>query len=219
MGRVDDVMEAFRSLPAAVVSDALDRLGIAGQCLGIRPLAFGWKMVGRAFTVKYRPCGLEKGTVGDYIDDLDSGTVVVLDNGGRTDCTVWGDILTTAAHQRRLAGTVVYGVCRDVARSLELKYPIFSCGQYMRTGKDRVEVEAMNGPVEVARVLVHPGDILLGNDDGVVVIPRAREAEVLELAQSIEAIEGQIGAAVRAGERLVDARRRLNYHLLQRHQR
>lgn len=216
---MDNVVETFKTLPAAAVSDALDRLGLEGACLGIRPLRFGWTMVGRAVTVKYRPCGLDKGTVGDYIDDVDPGAVVVLDNHGRLDCTVWGDILTTAAHRKGVAGTVIDGVCRDVNRSLALNYPIFSRGYYMRTGKDRVEVDGMDVPVEVSKILVHPGDVVLGNDDGVVVIPRARENEVLEVAQAIEDTERQIGEAVGQGQRLVDARQTFRYHQLQRHQR
>jgi len=70
----------------------------------------------------------------------------VLDNGGRENATVWGDILTWVAHRRGVAGTVIDGACRDTHLSLELGYPIFSRSYSMRTGKDRVQVEAMNGP-------------------------------------------------------------------------
>ncbi|MBX5465963.1 MAG: RraA family protein [Firmicutes bacterium] len=213
---MDSIVEAFRALPIAAVSDALDRLGIAGTCLGIKPLVFGWKMVGRAFTVEYRPCGIEKGTVGDFIDDVPEGGVVVLDNAGRLDCTVWGDILTLTAHRRGLAGTVVWGVCRDVRKSRELNYPIFSCGHFMRTGKDRVEVSHINEPITVSEVQVRPGDLVIGEDDGVLVVPRERETEVLRVAQQIEAAESQILDAVRDGMRLVDARARFQYHTLQR---
>jgi 4-hydroxy-4-methyl-2-oxoglutarate aldolase len=212
----DRVVEQFRELPIAAVSDALDRLGIAGQCHGLRPLRFGWTMVGRAFTVEYRPCGTVKGTVGDFIDDVPAGAVVVLDNAGRTDCTVWGDILTLTASRRQVAGTVIWGVCRDVRKSRELDYPIFSCGHYMRTGKDRVEVAHLNEPVTVAEVQVAPGDLVIGEDDGVLVVPQAREAEVLRVAQEIEAAERRIIAAVEAGHSLREARRQFHYHTLQR---
>jgi 4-hydroxy-4-methyl-2-oxoglutarate aldolase len=107
--------DAFRELPTAAISDALDSLGLAGQCLGILPLDRQIRLVGRAFTVRYRAAGtVTQGTVGDYIDDVKAGEVCVLDNGGRLDCTVWGDILTMAAHKRAVAGTVINGVCRDV---------------------------------------------------------------------------------------------------------
>ena len=73
----------------------MDRLGIPGQALGMAPLDVRFRLAGRAYTIRYRPIGaVEKGTVGDYIDDVPPGEVVVLDNAGRLDCTVWGDILT-----------------------------------------------------------------------------------------------------------------------------
>ena len=86
------------------------------------------------------------------------GDVVVLDNAGRLDCTVWGDILTAVSHRRGIGGTVIHGVCRDVSRALELGYPIFSRGRYMRTGKDRVEVESMQAPISLGEVQVRQDD-------------------------------------------------------------
>ena len=86
-------------LDTSALSDALDRLGIEGQALGIKPLATSFRAVGRAFTVRMLPRGLSGKSVGDYIDDVPPGHVVVIDNGGRLDATVWGDILTTVAHQ------------------------------------------------------------------------------------------------------------------------
>lgn len=213
---MDAHIEAFRKLSVAAVSDALDRLGLHGACLGIAPLAIGCRMVGRAFTVKYIPVGVEKGTVGDYIDDVPAGGVVVLDNAGRLDCTVWGDILTSIAHKRGIAGTVIHGVCRDIARSFDLRYPIFSRGRFMRTGKDRVQVEGTNVPISVGDVQVRPGDILIGSDDGVVVVPEEREEEIVALARSISEAEDKILSEALAGARLDEVRKKYKYHELQR---
>ncbi len=213
---MDGVVEGFKKLSVAAVSDAMDRLGVVGQCLGIQSIAPGNLMAGRAYTIKYIPCGIVKGTVGDYIDDVPPGEVVVLDNAGRLDCTVWGDILTAVAHKRGVAGTVVHGVCRDVARSFDLKYPIYSRAQYMRTGKDRVQVDGMNVPVSMGEVQVQPGDIMLGSDDGVLVVPKAKENEILALAQSVSAAEEKILAAALSGMRLDEARKVYKYHELQR---
>ncbi|OGQ78719.1 MAG: diguanylate cyclase [Deltaproteobacteria bacterium RIFCSPLOWO2_12_FULL_60_19] len=213
---MDARVEAFKKLSAAAVSDALDRLGLHGACLGIASLAVGNRMVGRAFTIKYIPVGSVKGTVGDYIDDVTPGDVIVLDNSGRLDCTVWGDILTAIAHKRGIAGTVIHGVCRDVARSFELRYPIFSRGRFMRTGKDRVQVEGTNVPVSLGDVQVRPGDILIGSDDGVVVVPQDREEEVLALAQSISQAEDRILSEALGGMRLDEVRKKYGYHELQR---
>ena len=214
---MDEPIEAFRALSTAAVSDAMDRLGLHGACLGIIPLAVGYRIVGRAFTVKYIPVGVEKGTVGDYIDDVPPGGVVVLDNAGRLDCTVWGDILTSVAHKREVAGTVIHGVCRDTAKSLELRYPIFSRGKFMRTGKDRVQLEGIGFPVSLGDVQVGPGDIVLGNDDGIVVIPKQKEGDVLAVAQSISEAEKRIISEVLKGAHpLGEARKKYGYHELQR---
>jgi regulator of RNase E activity RraA len=202
-------------LDTTSLSDALDRLGISGQCLGIKPLDHSFRMTGRAFTILCGPAGSPPGTVGDYIDDLERDTVVVLDNGGRDNATVWGDILTTVAHTRGIAGTVIDGVCRDVHLSLSLGYPIFSRGYSMRTGKDRVQVEATNCPVNIGDARVDAGDILRGDADGVIVIPQAHEDNVLRIAEEIDGVEAQILAAVRQGSTLVAARRQFGYHQLQ----
>lgn len=213
---MDKTVEAFKSISIAAVSDALDRLGLHGTCLGISPLKYGYQVVGRAWTVKYLPIGVHKGTVGDYIDDIPAGHVVVLDNEGRVDCTVWGDILTAVAHTKGIAGTVIDGVCRDVKHALELNYPIFSRGKFMRTGKDRVEAVAYNVPVSIAGVQVRPGDIIYGADDGVLVIHQEREEEILAVAQAIEGKEEKIRKAVMSGLTLKEAREQHGYHLLQR---
>jgi len=212
------IVEGLRQLPTATISDALDRLGIVGQCLGIAPLDPGFRLVGRAFTLRYRPTGLvEKGNVGDYVDDVPPGEVVVLDNAGRVDCTVWGDILTAVSHRRGLGGTVIHGVCRDVQRALDLKYPIFTRGRYMRTGKDRVEVESMQAPISLGEIQVRPGDMLVGDADGLLVIPRVRESEVFDTAREIEEAEQAIERETAKGTRLDEARRVFRYHQLQTH--
>ena len=212
---VDEMVTRFGGLGTSAVSDALDRHGIAGQALGIRPVDRGFHLVGRAYTILYQPCDVIGGTVGDYIDDVPPGAVVVLDNGGRLDATVWGDILTVVAHRRRLAGTVIDGVCRDSPRSLELGYPIFSRSTYMRTGKDRVQVAGEQCPVALGGVRVRPGDLVLGDADGIVVVPSEREEEVLLAAQEIEEREEAIRQLVLGGARLDDARAQHGYHALQ----
>jgi regulator of RNase E activity RraA len=212
---MDDNIQRASKLDTTSLSDALDRLGIAGQCLGIKPLDHRFRLTGRAFTILYGPSATPSGTVGDYIDDLEPDTVVVLDNGGRENATVWGDILTTVAHKRGVAGTVIDGACRDTHLSLSLGYPIFSRSYSMRTGKDRVQVEGTNCTVNIGDARVNAGDILRGDSDGILVIPKAHENDVLRVAEEIDAVEGQILKAVREGARLVDARKQFGYHKLQ----
>ena len=202
-------------LDCATLSDALDKLGIAGQCYRIKPRTGSFRMAGRAWTLLYGPAGQPAGTVGDYIDDVPPGSVVVLDNGGRDNATVWGDILTEIAHRRGIAGTVIDGVCRDVALCLQLGYPVFSKDHWMRTGKDRVQVEATGIPVNLGGARVAPGDILKGDTDGVVVIPKEHEDRVLDVAEEIEAAENKIRETARSGVRLDEARKQFKYHQLQ----
>lgn len=209
----ENVARAAR-IDTATLSDALDKLGIASQCLGIKPLTQSFAMCGRAFTLAYAPAG-PGGTVGDFIDDVPEGAVIAIDNGGRADATVWGDILTMCAHRRKLAGTVIDGACRDTHLALELNYPMFSRSYSMRTGKDRVQLEATQVVVNIGDARVRPGDILRGDSDGVIAIPRDREDEVLTVAEAIDAAEMRIREAVKGGMRLDEARRQQNYHKLQ----
>lgn len=213
-----DILHALCELSTTDLSDALDRLGIAGQCLGIMPLARSFRLIGRAFTIHYVPVSIERGTVGDYIDDLGPGDVVVLDNAGRLDATVWGDLLTSTAHRRGVAGTVIDGICRDIDRSIELEYPIYSRGNWMRTGKDRVRVDGINVPVSIGGVRVEPGDYLRGDGDGVVVVPASRIDVVVSAAQEIHAAEEVIRAGIAEGNDLRSARAKVSYYDLQKRQ-
>jgi regulator of RNase E activity RraA len=215
MSNQDPNVSRAAKLDSTSLSDALDRLGIPGQCLGIKPLDHRFRMTGRAFTILYGPAGSPPGTVGDYIDDVALGSVIVLDNGGRENATVWGDILTWVSHRRGVAGTVIDGACRDTHLSLELGYPIYSRSYSMRTGKDRVQVEAMNCAVNIGGARIHPGDLLRGDSDGVVVIPKEHEEKVLAAAEEIDGIESQIRKFVNEGMTLAEARKQLGYHKLQ----
>jgi 4-hydroxy-4-methyl-2-oxoglutarate aldolase len=206
----------FPQLPTALLSDALDRLGRSGSLLGIAPLANGQRIMGPAYTVRYISAGHPPGTVGDYLDDVDAGSVVVLDNGGRLDCTVWGDILTAVAHQRGVGGTVIDGVNRDVQRALETGYSIWSRGRFMRTGKDRVEVSGVQCAVSVSGVQVRPGDLVVGDDDGVLVIPDDLVTDVFEVASTVSEVEEHILHDALAGVPLREARAKHGYHTLQR---
>jgi regulator of RNase E activity RraA len=211
----DSNVERASRLDTTAISDAMDRLGIAGQCLGIKPLGHKFRLTGRAFTILYGPSGSPSGTVGDYIDDVEPGGIVVLDNGGRADATVWGDILTWVAHERRIGGTVIDGACRDTHLAHQLAYPIFSRSYSMRTGKDRVQVEAMGGPVNIGDARCEAGDILRGDSDGVVVIPKAHETAILDAAEQIDNVENEIRRAVQQGMTLRQAREQHGYHSLQ----
>jgi regulator of RNase E activity RraA len=216
---VDDqeLVALFAGLDTPGVSDAMDKLGLHGQALGIMPLTDYTKVVvGPAFTVKYVPASVPPGTVGDFIDEVAEGDVVVIDNDGRTDCTVWGDIMTQYAGLRRIAGTVIDGVCRDVNKALGDNYPLFTAGRFMRTGKDRVQVESVKTTVAIGTVRVASRDIIVADANGVVIVPRNRARDVAETARTIEETESRIREQLAQGKTLGEARAALGYHTLQR---
>ena len=212
-----ELVTLFKGLDTPAVSDAMDKLGIACHCFGIMPLAnYTETIIGPAFTVQYVPSAQPSGSVGDFIDDVAEGDVIVIDNNGRTDCTVWGDIMTQYAGIRKIAATVIDGVCRDVSKALGDNYPVFSRGRFMRTGKDRVEVVAVNQPISIGQTRVCARDIVIADASGVVVVPRHRAEEVAQVARKIEDIEAHIRTAISSGKTLGQAREELGYHLLQR---
>lgn len=211
----DEILKSFAELDTACISDAMDRLGIPGGLLGIHAVVPGTHLCGQAFTVHYTACGTVKGTVGDFIDDVAPGQVVVIDNGGRLDCTVWGDIMSLYATVHKLGGTVIDGVCRDVDLIEELKYPIFTKSTYMVTGKDRVYVDRINEPISISGIQVVPGDLMVADGSGALVVPFDRCEEVLQAAREIEDKEEQIKQAVREGTPLREARAKTGYHTLQ----
>lgn len=210
-----ETAERFKTFGVTTLSDALDRLDIEGQCLGIMPFARSMRLAGPAFTIRMLPTGQSGGSVGDYIDDVQPGQIVVIDNDGRMDATVWGDILTLVADRRGIGGTVIDGVCRDIDCSIELDYPIYARANTMRTGKDRVTADAYNVTVQIAGVRIAPGDWLVGDGDGVICIPANRLQEVIQVAGEIAAAEEKIREAVLRGDRLDETRKKLRYHALQ----
>ena len=212
-----DQFDCARGLSSAEVSDALDYFGLPGSAPGLMPVAGPRRLFGPAFTVRFGPVdSAQPGTVGDYLDDIPAGSVAVLDNAGRPDCTVWGGIMSQLAAHRAVAGTVVHGVCRDTDEADTAGYALFALGRFMRTGKDRVQVDAVGEAVSVAGVRVSPGDIVVADQDGVVFVPAGRAAEVFERARAMQAVELRIVAAALDGMPLAEARREFGYHTLQR---
>lgn len=214
---MEDIIKEYKLLDTSAVSDALDKLSIEGQIFGIQTHNSDWKVAGRAFTVKYEDIENEEdeATVGDFIDDVKDNEIIFLDNNGRLDCTVWGDILTNVAKTKGIGATIINGVCRDIQKSLDINYPIFSLGKYMRTGKNRVKIRSIGEKIEINKIFIQQGDIILGDSDGVLTIPKESEKEVLSEALKITKAENQIREAVKEGMRLDEAREKFNYHNLQ----
>jgi regulator of RNase E activity RraA len=171
-------VHSFAQLSTAVISDALDALGVHGQCTGFHPQVPGSvkAFCGRAFTVQFMPCGTPdertpSGGIGDYIDDVPEGYVIAIDNRERLDCCVWDSQVSQRAVARGVAGVVIDGACRmdtDANRQL----PVLARGRQARHGAKRVRMEAFNLAVVIGGVRVECDDLLIADQNGLVVIPR-----------------------------------------------
>ena len=194
----------YLKLSSANISDALDVIGVHGAIEGLSTQVVGKKMCGLAFTARYTVAEAARGRFADFLDDIPAGAAVAIDNGGRTDCSVWGDTLSLFAVRRHFAGTIIDGVCRDIDGTRDLGYPMFSKGTFMRTGKGRIGVESTQQPIVLGSVIVRPGDLIFGDDTGAVAVPGERVEEVLALAHKIVARDNAFVAAVEKGATIAD---------------
>jgi 4-hydroxy-4-methyl-2-oxoglutarate aldolase len=184
-------------LDAASLSDANKELRILPREL--RPYARGIRMVGWAVTVAAE---------GDLVpvlaglDQCGAGDVLVVD-AGTTENAVLGELFATEALRRKMAGIVVYGLCRDTATLAQLPLPVYALGTIPRAaGATRPPVTQQ--PIRLGRVEVRPGEILVGDDDGIVVLSDAELDAALEAAEAIQRREGRIRSAIQEGTSLFE---------------
>ena len=204
------VLERFAALDSAAVSDALENCGLPPGQGGLPPMWGQPKVAGFAVTAELAPLTGEHGgahilteaVVAAGADDL-----LVVANGGRTDVSSWGGILSTGASMRSIRGVITDGACRDVAQARELSFPVFARGQVPITARGRLRQRSVGEPVRLGEVTVEPGDVVMADEGGVVVVPRDRALEVLAAAEAVAARETTIEAEVRAGAALPDAMR------------
>jgi regulator of RNase E activity RraA len=212
MPKRDLLALARRKLFVSVVSDTLDGLGYRDQAMtsNIRPLDDSLVMLGRARTGIYREVYHVAAGENPYeleialIDDLKPGEVAVLACGGSPRIAPWGELLSTASKARKAAGCVTDGLTRDIRAIRALKFPVFHGGIGPLDSKGRGQVAAIDVSVELAGVHVEPGDLVFGDADGVVVIPRRIEEKVLAAALEKVSGENRTRDALRKGEKLKD---------------
>ncbi len=209
-----DWRSRLAALDTSIVSDALDRLQLRGATIGIRPVWPCPKIVGRVMTVRTAPAG--RVTTSHHlamraIAAAEPGDVIVIDSGGRTDVSSWGDILSTAAQTRGLTGVVIDGACRDVDGCQAVGFPVYARGVVPVTARGRIVEESYNTPVQCGGVPVYPGDLVIADGSGVVFIPQDRAEEVLRVAEELAAREQAILAAIRQGVPLLEVDRQHDY--------
>jgi 4-hydroxy-4-methyl-2-oxoglutarate aldolase len=209
--------EALHALSAAVLSDVMDGLGLTGQAMKpfVRPLDEQLVLVGRARTGLYMPVYSVRKGENPYeieialVDDLKPGEVAVLACGGPTErIAPWGELLSTACVARKAAGCVTDGLVRDVKQIRDMRFPVFHGGIGPLDTKGRARMVERDIPVECGGVRVHPGDIVFGDADGVVVIPREREQEIITKAAEKVSGEDHTRDALRRGELLAEVFKR-----------
>lgn len=212
---IQETREALGRFSTTTLSDALDRFNVKGAVHGLKPLISGKTIIGQAVTLLYLPVGITGATAGDFLHLVEPGDVIVIDNRARTDCTVWGGILSEAAKKQGIAGTVIDGATRDSAVTIGHDYPMWCRATHMLTGKDRVMLQAINVPVTLGHVRVDAGDVIAADEDGVVSIPFSLVDKVIEAATHIDRVESLIVEDIRSGMKLLAAREKHKYFDLQ----
>jgi len=197
------------------VADALDALGLKGATYGINAI---WptmaKVVGAAVTVKLVAAGLTKGTTHlgvKAIDLAQAGDVILVDNGGRLDTSCWGGILANGAKQKGISGVVIDGACRDVDDYVEINLPVYARGSVVATARGRIMEQSTNEMVQFGGVQVRPGDIVIGDKSGVVVIPQEKLGDVLTKAEELWEKEEDMVREIRSGKTMIEVDSKYSY--------
>ncbi|MCL4186662.1 MAG: 4-carboxy-4-hydroxy-2-oxoadipate aldolase/oxaloacetate decarboxylase [Rhodobacteraceae bacterium] len=193
------LLAALAALPTATIHEAL---GKAGAMTGaIKPLAPGTRLAGPALTVACPP-GDNLG-IHAAVDRARPGEVLVVDFGAETEAGPFGDVLATFARARGVAGLVIDGCVRDGANLRAMGFPVFARGLCMK-GTTKTRFGSVGAPVVCGGVEVRAGDIVLGDDDGVVVVPQALVADVVSRARAREQAEAEMFARIEAGASTMD---------------
>ncbi|HVR51481.1 MAG TPA: 4-carboxy-4-hydroxy-2-oxoadipate aldolase/oxaloacetate decarboxylase [Pseudorhodoferax sp.] len=200
--RVDAAtVAAARALPAATLHEAAGRIGVLPSA--IKPVAPAFRVCGPALTVQ-SPGG-DNLWLHRALYVAEPGDVLVVHVSGAYDFGYWGEIMSAAAQARQLGGLVIDGCVRDGAVLADFGFPVFARGLCIRgTGKDFGARGWINHPVLFDALVVQPGDLVVGDTDGVVALPRARAAELVQAARAREAKEAGIVQRIRAGERTLE---------------
>ena len=205
----------LEKLSTTNVSDALDALGYKGATYGIRPMIQGWgKIIGQAITVKMTAAGETKGKhhLGVLaINQAMEGNVVVVDNGGRLDTSCWGGILANAAKLKGISGVMIDGACRDLDECIETDFPVYARGTVVATARGRIMEESTNTMIQFGGVQVRPGDVMVGDRSGVVVIPYEHIETVLDKAEELYEKEEAMIAELAKGIPLIEVDTKFAY--------
>jgi len=211
MGSTQKLPEELYKTPTASLSDALDALGIRGfMNHDIKPCVKDLKMVGRAVTVKDVLSNKKSLLLQalEVIEDAKPGDVYVraIEGGGEESANIalFGGLMALGSKMKGLAGAVIDAGARDITEYEEMGFPVFSKSVIPSTSLGRTEIVGVNVPVRCGGVLVNPGDVIVGDNDGVVVIPKDKLEKVLELAKGMDEKEGKMTKELKQGRSLLE---------------
>lgn len=209
-----EIIERYKRLPdlTSSIADILDQFGVdsAIPTTLLPPIAPGQRMVGPAVTVKHGPARFNAGynvanktspQLGavDEVTLSKPGDVMVIDGSAVPTASNIGGIMATAVASGGFAGVVVDGCVRDVENMKRMGLPVWARGATPRTGKHRMELAEFNGKVDIAGVQVVPGDLVLGDSDGVIIVPLDLCEQVLERAEKVAEKEKTLLSALESG--------------------
>jgi 4-hydroxy-4-methyl-2-oxoglutarate aldolase len=208
---LDMMRESFY---AAVVCDVLDAAGYPRQSplVPLVPITVTQTLVGRCKTTLWadmahadpKPYELELAAV----DSCKPDDVLIAAAGGSTRSGIWGELLTTAARNQGCVGAIVDGMVRDVAKMRDMQFPVYARGRCIYDSKNRQRVIDLDVAVEIAGVRFCPGDLVIADEDGIVVVPRAIEAEIIRKAWEKVHAENEVRDAIRAGMKATEVFRK-----------
>jgi regulator of RNase E activity RraA len=210
----ETIQRRLLRLDTGAVSDALDQLKLRGATHGIRPVWQAPRIAGPAVTVKAVAAGLTPPAQHinvHAITEAEPGSVLVIDNSGRTDVACMGDLQSLAAKLGGLSGAVIDGACRDVDAIREVGFPMFARGVVPMTARGRIQQDAWNVMVQIGGAQVRPGDWIIADGSGVVVVPQEHLEEVVSAAEAIVDREEAMAEAVRQGRSILDVMTNFNY--------
>ncbi len=201
------LLERLARLDTCAVSDALDKLGLEGVLLGLQALSNPRRIVGKVITVQLeeangRTSARHLGT--QAVDAAGPENIILVANGGRTNISGWGGILSQGAVRQGVAGVIVDGACRDVDESQELGLTLYARNAVPLTARNRVIETAFNQPVVVNGLSVTPGALVIADGSGVVFVDISQAEEIISTAEEIASREKAMAEAVRAGKPLVE---------------
>jgi regulator of RNase E activity RraA len=208
-----ELLEGFKAIPTATISDVLDSMKISGIVNGFRCLMPQVRIAGCAFTIKSIAGERDTYTAADFpigkvIEKMDNGDVFVVDLGGR-EVSHAGGLACTAMKARGVAGMVIDGGCRDIDHILSIGFPAYSRYVCATGARSRVKILAINVPIEVSGIRVCPGDIVVADATCVAIVPSTVAQAVLDECRRREELEGQFMANLGKGGTFEESHKKL----------